>query len=246
MNIMSKNNVFLILKSFGLTILGSGALIACGSATKSNSVAYSGFTNGMPLIGEGVHLKSGEHNYVITQQFYYSISYESNAEQTHVMNALKEAYSNLNKYVTSLSFNLCTVDEDVASKFNIEKVDSIGEQDVSLYLLEDSPQNNRKLFKTNVEYDKATSEITNASVTYNKDYIHRIWKDYPTIDEMFNPYNTVAYTSALASSLQTMGFRSFNDHESIMNDLTENSPIDLTAYDIELLNNYCSYFYNQQ
>ena len=243
---MSKKNKLGILKALGLTVLGGSALVACGNANQNTNNNYSGYTNGLPLVAENVHMQKGEHNYVITEQFYEYLTDDIlKKNQDMAINGLKEAYSNLDKYTSSLNINLCTTVETLANEYGIKKVDSIGEQDIALYMTNDNLANNA-LTKTSYNYDSTSKEMKNLSITFKKETTFSVWKLYNNLKELTNPYNTVAYTNALRTGLETMGFRYFNDNKSVMNDFTEDSPKDLTDYDIELLDKYCVTFYNAE
>lgn len=230
----NKKMLFAVLSLAGLALSG------CGPSqveSKDTVVWY----QEMPLISEGVHMKKGSHNYVITEQFYRLFTDDVLAQnQKMAINAFKEAYSNLDKYTKSLSFNLCTTVDEVASKYDIQKVDSVGEQDIALYIVDD---NNAALAKASISYDSKSKQMKELSITFRKETVFSVWALYNNMSQLQDPYNTVAYTNAIRTGMETMGFAYFNDNQSVMNDLNDDSPKDFTQFDLDLLEKYEKVFY---
>lgn len=227
---------------FAVLSLAGLALSSCGpSQAEGKDTSRVVWYQEMPLISEGVHMKKGSHNYVITEQFYRLFTDDVLAQnQKMAINAFKEAYSNLDKYTKSLSFNLCTTVDELASKYDIQKVDSVGEQDIALYIIDDD---NVALAKASVSYDSKSKEMKELSITFRKETVFSVWAFYNNMSQLQDPYNTVAYTNAIRTGMETMGFAYFNDNQSVMNDLNDDSPKDFTQFDLDLLEKYEKVFF---
>ena len=240
-------NIKDLVNLLGIIVIGGGAGIG-GTllAFDAQEKHFANISQGLPLMKGGIHLKKGKHNVVITDQFYELLTYETPQEDKDlVLNAFKEAYKNLNKYNSKLNFNLCTTVDEVANYYNLPKVSSIGKQDIPLYVTEGVLEGkNGVMAATNWKYDSFTYEMTNLDITFRKKYLLAVNKTYDSLEETMNPYNAIAYTTALHETMHTMGFAHIDDKESIMNTyVSYTSPKDLTEYDIELLDKYNIQFY---
>ena len=226
--------------AFVAIVFLSLSLASCGKTTnksQSRAVNY----HGIPLIAEGVHMSKGTHNYVITDQFYEHLIFDTlQQDQDMVINALNEAYLNLDKYTPSLNLKLCTTVDELANKYSIQKIDSIDEKDIALYIT------NTGTTKATYNFEAESKEMKDLSITFNKEDTLSFWHFYNKTKDLFDAYNTCVYTYAVRTGMETMGIGYFNNRKSIMNDsaLTdENSSHDLTEYDIEILGKYCIEFY---
>ncbi len=235
----STNIIFLLSSLLGMSVTGCSCSVISDKSNSNTSVKQTvQWYDGLPLVAEGVHMKKGTHNYVIDDIFYSLIQRDIRKEM--VVNAFKEVCSNLNKYTTSLEFNLLTTVSEVADSYGVPKIDSIGEEDVVFTFgpsLEET--------KATYSYDKNTKETKDIGISFYEKEVLSLWKFYNKTSELYNPYNTVIYTLTMRLTLETMGFVYFENEKSIMNDIEVDEPItDLTEYDIGLLSKYCTKFYS--
>ena len=248
---MGKKVTFLtVLKMAGIGAIGGalgigGAWLACDLIDNH----FSSMSQGLPLLAPGVHMKSGDHNIVITDQFCELLSYGTTQEDEYlVMNSFKESTKNLNQYNSKLNFNLCTTDSTIAEKYDITYVDSVKKDDITLYATEGVLSNNPGVMgNTDWDYDFFTHEMKDLSITFRKKYLLQVWTMKDTIEGTLNPYNCAAYTTFSHEMMHCLGFAHIDDQESIMNTLcTLTSPKDFTTYDIQLMDKYNVQFYNAE
>lgn len=246
-----KKDILDILKWMGIGAIG-GVAIAGGICLVSDGIQnhYAGMSKGIPLLVDGVHMKKGNHNYVITDKFYYELkSYDAPEEDRKmIIDGLKEAYNTLDKYNSQLNFKLCTTVDEVAEKYDIPKVDKIGKQDIALYLTDDVLSNNPYVMaNTDWNYNQLSYEMEKLNITFRSKYAFSVWNIYDTLEETLSAKNTAIYTMAVHESMHTMGFRHVDDEVSIMNTYSKSSsPKDLTEYDIKMLDKYNVQFYGAE
>ena len=240
---MNKNKV----KST-LTVLGLGVLF--GGVVAEGSVFAIDIINGkkgknLPLLSGGIHLREGNHNVVITDQFYSHLKYENQVDKDIVVNGFKEAYNDLNRYNAGLNFTLCTTNKELATEYNIPNVSEIGSQDIPLYCTTEIIENNKNVMAS-TGYNEAflTHEMKDVSITFKKDSLFKVWRTYDTVEETLNVYNTAAYTTCAHESMHAIGFSHIDDHESIMNTYVSYSGSKtFTDYDIKLMDEFNTIFY---
>ncbi len=239
-----------ILKMAGIAIIG--AAIGIGGMNLTLDLVdhhHASVADGLPLLANGVHLKEGEHNVVITEQFDEMLHFGTTEEDEFlVVNAFKEAYTTLNNYNSKVNFNLCTQDENLAEKYDIPKVDSIGKQDIPLYMTTEVLDNNKNVMAhTNWHYELFSHELKDLSITFRKNYLLMVWDELDTIEETLSAHNAAAYTTAVHESMHAMGFAHIDDRASIMNTYVKpGTPKDVTEYDIYLLDKYNVQFYGAE
>lgn len=245
-----KNEVLDILKWMGIIVIG-GVAGAGGMYLVMDGIEnhYASMSHGIPLFKDGIHMKKGDHKFVITDNFYNLLSYDTPEEdQKMVIDGLKEAYTTLDNYNSQLNFKLATTVDEVAEKYNIPKVDKIGQQDIPLYMTEEVLDGNKYVMAhTDWKYNLFSFEMEKLSITFKKNYALSVWNQYDTIEKTLAPKNTSVYTTAVHESMHAMGLAHIDDHESIMNTYVKyNSPKDLTEYDIEILDKYNVQFYGAE
>ena len=207
---------------------------------------YSKMGEGLPLVNKGAHLKEGNHNVVVSDQFVELLSLETPEEtQQFAINGLKEACKNLSKNNSCLNFNLCSKSDEIAKKYNISKVNTISLNDIILYATDSTIENqDTVLAKTSCIYSPINYEAINSNITIRKDCLTDVWNVYETLDETLNPYNAVIYTIAVHEMMHTMGFNHIDDKYSIMNSYVSiYSPKDFTEYDKKIIDQYNVQFY---
>ena len=222
---------------------GAGGMKLAFDAQESH---FANMSQGLPLLKAGAHIKQGNHNVVITDQFFNVLSYNAPQEdQDFAINGIKESYFTLNKYNSKLNFNLCTTVDQVAKRYDIPKIKSIGKQDIPLYATDGILEGSKYvLAKTDWSLDNFTYQMKKLSITYRADALYAYNMAYSTKEETFNPKNATIYAISLHESMHAMGFAHNNKNRTIMNTyLSLSSPKDLTEYDIEMLDKYNVQFY---
>lgn len=246
-----KKDVLDILKWMGIIVIG-GVAGAGGMYLLTDGIQshYANMSQGIPLLVDGVHMKKGDHNFVITDKFSYKLtSFNAPEEdQKMIIDGLKEAYTTLDTYNSQLNFKLATTVDEIAEKYNIPKIDKVGKQDIALYMTNEVLDGNERVMAhTDWSYNPFNYEMKDLSITIRTKYANAVWKTYDTIEETLAPKNTAIYTIAVHESMHAMGFRHIDDEPSIMNTYTNfTSPKDVTDYDIKMMDKYNVQFYGAE
>ena len=246
-----KNDIKDTLKWLGIFVL-SGALGAGGAIFALDRIEdyHRRQGDGLPLLVDGVHMKQGDHNVVITDQFYNMLSYGDTPKEDVdlAIGGIKQAYINLNELNSKINFNLCTTVDEVSTNYNIPKIETLQGSDIPLYITTEAiAGNSRVMAETKWAYDAFTYELKDESIVYCKKYLFAVWKEYPTLEETLNPYNSAAYTVTAHESMHLMGFSHIDNKESIMNTyLSTKSPKDFTEYDKQIIDKYNVQFYGAE
>lgn len=246
-----KKDILDILKWAGIFVLVGATVVNKAYMIMDIIRSYhTGKSQGLPLLANDIHLKKGDHNFVITDSFYSELTNSNFSEESKkmIIDGLKEAYTTLDYYNSQLNFKLATTVDEAAEKYSITKVNKVGKQDIALYMTDKVLKNNENIMaNTESQHNPFNYEIENVNITFRTKYANAIWQAYDTIEETLAPKNTVIYTMAVHEGMHAMGFAHIDDHESIMNTYTkENTPRDLTEYDIEMMDKYNVQFYGAE
>lgn len=253
-----KKDVLDILKWMGIVVLGgvagSGGMWLVLDAQENH---FKNMGNGLCLLKDGVHMKQGEHNYVITDQFYEYLTYDTTPEQQDLaINCLKEGCKTMDKNNSCLDFNLCTTNDVASKKYNIQKIDKAGKQDIPLYITDKVLENNEHVMaKTDWSYDSFNFQMKDLSITFRKKFMFSVYNLKDSVKETLDVKNCVLYTTFVHEAKHTKGeahneicYVDENNRKiplSIMYPYTGNYTMkDETRYDIEMDDRYNVQFYN--
>ena len=235
------------LKKIGIGALSCVALFDAGMVTTAiidGQNRKKGAELGLVL--EGAHLKEGNHNFVITDQFYSYLKYESIDDQKLVMDSFKTAYDNLN-YLNSkkIRFTLCTQNKEVSEKFDLPLVSSYSKYDVPLYVYDGDIDNDPKTAGiTKVQTEYMTCATIETSIIFKKSALLAVYKHWGmTKEQIYSVSNAYAYTICAHETMHAMGF-AHRSSNSILYPYVPSPYKDFTDYDKELLINYNKKFYN--
>ena len=236
-----------VLKKIGIGALAVMALADVGlvaSAVIDGVNSRKGSELGLVL--GGIHLKEGNHNFVITDQFYSHIKYEDEADQKLVIDSFKTTYDNLN-YLNSkkIRFTLCTQSKEASEKFNLPLVSSYSKYDVPLYICNGDIDNNPKTAgKTVLNTEYVTCVAKDSSITFKKKSLFAVYSYLgKTEEEIYSVSNAYAYTICAHETLHAMGLE-HRANNSILYPYIPSPYKDFTDYDKELLVKYNQIFYN--
>ena len=202
-------------------------------------------SNGLALIEDGAHLKQGNHNFVITDEFYSYLKYEDELDQKLVVDSFKQVYKNFNELNSNkLKFTLCTTSEEASKKYDLPKVNSFSKYDVPFYITEEDIEGKPStIASTKHDIDYFTRELNNESILFKKNYLFAVYNMYDTTEEIIAPSNSLAYTVCAHETMHAMGF-AHQSKDSILYPYMPSPYKDFTEKDKELLVKYNQTFYN--
>ena len=103
------------------------------------------------------------------------------------------------------------------------------------------------LASTDWDINHFTREMRNENITYKRDALFTVWKEYETLEETLAPKNSFAYYITTHELMHAMGFAHVDTKDSIMYPYVSlSSPKDLTEKDIQNLATYCTTFYGAE
>ena len=202
-------------------------------------------SNGIALLEDGAHLKQGNHNFIITDEFYSCLKYEDELDQKLVMDSFKQVYKTFNYLNSSkLKFTLCTTSDEVSEKYNLPKINSFSRYDVPLYISEDDINNqSQTVGSTSYKVDYFSRELYDESITFKKKYLFAVYSLNGTPEEFLVPTNSLAYTVCAHETMHIMGF-AHQSKNSILYPYVPSPYKDFTDRDKALLVKYNQTFYN--
>ena len=195
------------------------------------------------LVG-GVHLKEGNHNFVITDQFYDLLKYEDEKDKKLVMDSFKLAYNNFN-YLNSnkLHFTLCTTNSEASKEFNLPLISSYSKYDVPLYIHDGDIQGNKLTAgATTFDVENVTRYLKNETITFKKSSLLGVYKMFGSEEEVYDISNAFAYTICAHETMHVMGFE-HRSKDSILYPYIPSPYKDFTELDKNLLIKYNQEFY---
>ena len=235
-----------ILKKVGIGALAMVALVDVGVISGVVvDIVNSKKGNDIGLLTSGAHLKEGNHNFIITDQFYDSIKDEEKSDQNLIIDSFKQAYKTLNELNSEkIRFTLCTTSSDASREFNLPLISSYSKYDVPLYV-ENGIIDGNKLTSgaTRYETEMYTYYMKNESIIFKKGSLLGVYSVFVEPEEFYSYKNSYAYTICAHETMHVMGFK-HRDKDSILYPYIPSPYRDFTDYDKKLLVEYNKTFYN--